>query len=116
VRESGSRCVFKLPFGEELYAGIGPRTTATGYTGDNVRQKFTQKERDNETGLDFFGARYYASTQGRFTSVDPVALKLKHLNNPQDLNRYSYVANNPLVFFDPDGKEKIRITVRSLRA
>src|SRR5439155_525508 len=52
-----------LPFGEELYAG--GRTTALGYTGsDGSRQKFTQKERDNETGLDFFGARYYSSTQG----------------------------------------------------
>jgi len=112
VREG--RCVFKLPFGEELFAGPGGRTTTQGYSqSDGVRQRFTRKERDVETGLDYFGARYYGSVQGRFTSVDPVALKLKHLNNPQDLNRYSYVANNPLVFFDPDGKEKIRITVRS---
>ncbi len=36
----------------------------------------TLKERDFETGLDYFGARYFAPTQGRFTSVDPVALKL----------------------------------------
>jgi len=41
-----------LPFGEELFAGSGGRTTAQGYTNnDVVRQKFTQKERDNETGL-----------------------------------------------------------------
>src|SRR5882672_8941333 len=49
-----------LPFGEELYAGTGGRTTAQGYgVSDNVRQKFTQKERDIETGLDYFLARYY---------------------------------------------------------
>src|SRR6266849_3772139 len=48
-----------------------------------------------------------------FTSADPVAIKLKHLINPQDLDRYSYVANNPRAFLDPDGREKIRIVVRS---
>jgi YD repeat-containing protein len=57
-----------LPFGEELFATTGLRTTTNGYSqSDNVRQKFTQKERDNETGLDYFGARYYSSTQGRST-------------------------------------------------
>ena len=62
-----------LPFGEELVAGTGGRTTNQGYSQpDSVRQKFTQKERDNETGLDYFGARYFASTQGRFTSPDPM--------------------------------------------
>src|SRR5262249_5790228 len=60
-----------LPFGEELFAGTGGRTTAQGYSAtDGVRQHFTSKERDNETGLDYFGARYYASAQGRFTGVD----------------------------------------------
>ena len=46
-----------LPFGEELFATQGLRTTALGYSGDNVCQKFTSKERDIETGLDYFGAR-----------------------------------------------------------
>jgi len=60
-----------LPFGEELFAGTGGRTAAQGYSAsDGVRQHFTQKERDNETGLDYFLARYYSSTQGRFTSPD----------------------------------------------
>jgi RHS repeat-associated protein len=102
-----------LPFGEELFAGTNGRTTTQGYSGsDNVRQHFTAKERDSETGLDYFGARYYGSTQGRFTSTDPAPLKLKHLANPQDLNRYAYVANNPFAFIDPDGKEKVKIIVR----
>ncbi len=96
-----SRCVFKLPFGEELFAGTDGRTQAQGYSAiDGVRQHFTQKERDNETGLDYFGARYYASMQGRFASVDPVAGSCW---NPQSLNAYSYAWNNPLVLTDPTG-------------
>ena len=48
-----------------------------GYVlGDGVRQQFTLKERDVETGLDFFEARYYSSVDGRFTSVDPFNLPL----------------------------------------
>jgi RHS repeat-associated protein len=111
-----------LPFGEELFAGTGGRTTALGYAGDSVRQKFTSKERDIETGLDYFGARYYGSTQGRFTSVDPynivreaqvtaqsnpdkAAVQLaKYLSFPQQWNRYAYVANNPLKYLDPTGE------------
>jgi len=90
-----------LPFGEELFAGSGGRTTAQGYTNnDVVRQKFTSKERDSETGLDYFKARYYSSSLGRFTSPDSFGgLKV----NPQSLNRYGYVHNNPLRFTDPTG-------------
>jgi RHS repeat-associated protein len=91
-----------LPFGEELFAGTGGRTTAQGYTGDNIRQKFTSKERDNETGLDYFGARYYGSMQGRFTSPDEF-LNSGRIESPQSWNRYGYVLNNPLAFTDPTG-------------
>ena len=95
-----------LPFGEELFAGIGGRTAAQGYSlGDGARQKFTQKERDIETGLDFFGARYYGSTQGRFTSVDAVFTTLERLVDPQRLNLYSYTKNNPLRFVDISGDD-----------
>jgi RHS repeat-associated protein len=95
-----------LPFGEELYAGSGGRTTAQGYSvADGVRQKFTGKERDNETGLDYFEARYYGSTLGRFTSCDPISGTEKHLVNPQRWNLYVYVVNNPLSLYDPDGQE-----------
>lgn len=61
-----------LPFGEELQAGGGGRTTGQGYSSnDGVRQKFGDGyERDDETGLDYAKARYFSSTQGRFTSVD----------------------------------------------
>jgi len=91
-----------LPFGEELFAGTGGRTTAQGYVGDNVRQKFTDKERDAETGLDYFGARYYGNTQGRFTSPDPLLASGRPLM-PQSWNRYTYVLNNPVRLIDPNG-------------
>jgi RHS repeat-associated protein len=94
-----------LPFGEELFAPAAGRTAALGYTsGDGVRQQFTGKERDVETGLDYFGARYYASAQGRFTSIDPMLPNKPHLVNPQRWNLYSYTANNPLMRLDPDGR------------
>jgi len=63
-----------LPFGEELSAGQGLRSTTPGHgASDGVRQKFTSQERDNETGLDYMHARYFASAQGRFSSADSVA-------------------------------------------
>jgi RHS repeat-associated protein len=93
-----------LPFGEELFSGTGGRTTTQGYSAtDSVRQKFTEKERDNETGLDYFGARYYASTQGRFTSPDkPFADQFQ--TNPQSWNTYSYVRNSPCNNVDAKGR------------
>ncbi len=94
-----------LPFGEELFALVGGRTTTQGYTGDSVRQKFTSKERDNETGLDYFGARHHSGMQGRFTSADPKILGIKQVINPQRWNRYTYALNNPLAFYDPDGQD-----------
>jgi RHS repeat-associated protein len=95
-----------LPFGEELTTGISGRSTTQGYgAGDQVRQQFTQKERDVETGLDYFGARYYSSSQGRFTSIDPANYQAQ-LNplEPQSWNAYSYVNNSPLVNIDPNGR------------
>jgi RHS repeat-associated protein len=92
-----------------------------GVVNDGVRQKFTQKERDNETGLDYFLARYYSSVQGRFTSPDEFAggpdrvgilgsgdsekqaLPYAEITNPQSLNKYQYTYNNPLNFTDSDG-------------
>ena len=95
-----------LPFGEELFAPTGGRSTAMGYSvGDAVRQQFTAKERDVETGLDYFDARYFASVQGRFTGADPLFIEMKRLPYPQAWNLYSYARNNPLKFIDPTGME-----------
>ena len=60
------------------------------------------KERDNESGLDYFGTRYYASGNGRFTTVDPGHVGGDILN-PQSWNGYAYALNNPLRFVDPLG-------------
>ena len=68
---------------------------------------FTGKERDAESGNDYFEARYYSSSMGRFMSPDysdaPVAVPFATLSNPQTLNLYSYVGNNPLSITDPFG-------------
>jgi RHS repeat-associated protein len=69
--------------------------------------RFTGKERDTESGNDYFGARYYSSAMGRWLSPDwsakimPVPYAM--LENPQSLNLYAYLMNNPLSRFDPDG-------------
>jgi len=60
-----------LPFGGEIPSGYAGRTNIWGVT-DNLNPKFTGQERDAETGLDFFQARYHASAQGRFLSADPI--------------------------------------------
>lgn len=65
------------------------------------------KERDAESGLDYFGARYYNSSVGRFMSPDwaekPEAVPYSSLDNPQSLNLYGYVLDNPLSHVDADG-------------
>ena len=63
----------------------------------------TQKERDLETGLDYFGARYYGATHGRFTSADDF-LNDTHVDDPASWNLYVYVRNNPLRYLDPTGE------------
>jgi len=82
-----------LPFGET--------TTCTG----PPEYFFTGKERDTESGNDYFGARYYASSMGRFMSPDPSQLYFADPMNPQTLNLYSYALNNPLKLTDPTGFE-----------
>ena len=65
---------------------------------------FTGKERDAETGLDYFGARYFSGAMGRFTSPDAPLLD-QNPEDPQSWNLYSYVRNNPLIFTDPTGND-----------
>jgi len=110
IDETGSLAGIKrhdfLPFGEELSAGVGIRSAALGYGADSTRQKFTGKERDDETGLDFFLARYYSNIQGRFTSVDPENAGAIE-DDPQSWNGYAYARNAPAVYSDPDGRKYI---------
>jgi RHS repeat-associated protein len=83
-----------LPFGDDL--------TPLGNCPDANEQHFTGKERDNESGLDYFGARYYGSSMGRMMSPDPGNIGANPAN-PQSWNMYSYSLNNPLTMTDPTG-------------
>ncbi|MBL8233526.1 MAG: RHS repeat-associated core domain-containing protein, partial [Bryobacterales bacterium] len=94
------------PFGEEV-SGLD-RGSYPGYGGNvypgargMVDEKFTGKERDAETGLDYFGARYMSAVQGRFSSPDPLPGWQK---DPQSWNMYAYGRNNPLKYVDPTGE------------
>jgi len=80
--------------------------------------KFTGREYDEETNIQYFGARYYDNQLGRFTAIDPLMIDIldakkynkntdEILANPQELNSYSYVANNPVVYVDPTGAIKV---------
>jgi RHS repeat-associated protein len=91
------------PFGQEIPAGVDGRTTLWGAP-DNVNQKFTGQERDGETNLDFFQARYMSSGIGRFNSPDPGNAGAD-LTNPQSWNGYGYVGGQPLVYTDPSGED-----------
>lgn len=114
-----------LPFGEEIPGDQNWRTSPRGYGGVTVRQRWAELERDDETGLDYARARYYANVQGRFTSVDSYDINIerqstpgkeeaeatfnKYLLSPQQWNRYAYAVNNPLRYTDPSG-EKAQLT------
>ena len=84
---------------------IYPMTQTYGY--DEVTCRFSGKERDVETGLDYFGARYFSGAQGRFTSPDPLGANLLRVLNPQRWNMYAYAVNNPLLYTDPDGRDAV---------
>jgi len=78
-------------------------------TGDSNRYKFNGKERDTESGLDNFGARYNASSLGRFMTPDwaarPTAVPYAVFGDPQSLNLYGYVRNDPVSRADADGHD-----------
>jgi RHS repeat-associated protein len=99
------------PFGPEiLVPSASPRYPVQGYGAAlALRHKFTGKERHAETGLDYFGARYYSAAQGRFTSPDwsaiPQPVPYASLGDPQTFNLYAYVRNSPLNMGDPDGHD-----------
>ncbi len=97
-----------LPYGEEIDPSYGNRSAIAGYTSsliDGPSQKFTAKERDNESGLDYFGARYFSGAQGRFTSPDPVIVTPARMLDPQRFNLYAYARDNPFKFIDPNGED-----------
>jgi len=92
-----------LPFGDGLTCTPSSEPDPGPYTSP---LHFTGKERDFESGLDNFGARYDASLMGRFMSADVINLTDKRVLNPANtLNKYVYGGNNPLKYVDPDGRD-----------
>jgi len=93
------------------YKPFGEENSITGGVTNNKR--FVGKEKDSETGLDYFGARYMNDKIGRFISIDPVKAvdektsktNEKLLLEPQHINTYAYAHNNPMKWIDPDGRK-----------
>jgi RHS repeat-associated protein len=110
---STSRVIAEVPSGSTTAtlcydADFYPFGGERAYTNTcSQNYKFTGKERDSESGLDMFDARYYASSLGRFMTPDwaakPEPIPYADFGNPQSLNQYSYSENNPSSKSDPDG-------------
>jgi RHS repeat-associated protein len=88
-----------LPFGE-----------SAGVSGEEEKHKFTTYERDS-AGHDYALNRFYSSQQGRFAQVDPIGMGAVSLIDPQSLNLYSYVINDPINFVDSDGRFPIAVAI-----
>ena len=86
------------PYGQVL------DTTTNTY---EPKLKFSGKEREGYSNLDYFGARYYDNQSFRFNSVDPIITKEEALINPQLWNLYSYCRDNPITYLDPDGRVSV---------
>lgn len=82
------------------YGGVQKTWTNTF----DPKRKFADKERDQETGLDYFGARFYSAPMYRWISVDPALYREVAINNPQAWNLYSFCRNNPINLIDPSGQ------------
>jgi RHS repeat-associated protein len=108
-----SRVIAEVPSGQTTatmcYDGdFEPYGGEHAYTNTcSQNYKFTGKERDSESDLDNFGARYYASTTGRFMTPDwaarPTTIPYAVFGDPQSLNLYGYVRNDPVTRADADG-------------
>jgi RHS repeat-associated protein len=105
---------------ENTFFAYGTPRTERSTDGKRDPYRFGQKERDPDTGLNYFEARYQSPVYARFISVDP---KLSmdpaaHLGGPQGLNFYAYCLNNPYAFVDPNGTDilgSLRETVADIK-
>jgi RHS repeat-associated protein len=91
-----------LPFGESLASSTTARMFAKG---------FTNHEQTDPSGLIYMQARFYAPSYGRFLSPDPA--RDQHFEETQSWNIYSYVQNNPVMNFDPNGMELVKLDIKS---
>lgn len=82
------------PYGTTSYQAANAAVKAVA-----KRYRYTGKERDEETGLYYHGARYYAPWLGRWTAVDPLEKKYAGWSS------YNYCLNNPVIYHDPDGRQ-----------
>jgi RHS repeat-associated protein len=111
---SMTECYDYLPSGRILSSSDNGRNTGCyplhpDFSLSNVESaKFTGKQRDTETGLDFFGARYFSAAQGRFLAADGLNSRKEWLPEPQRWNRYTYGLNNPLKYVDPMARTLLR--------
>jgi RHS repeat-associated protein len=100
---------------EDFYYPYGGLIASTG--SDPNHYKFTGKERDSESNLDNFGARYFTSNIGRFMTPDwaarPTAVPYAAFGDPQSLNLYTYVRNDPVSRADADGHQEATIAPAS---
>ncbi len=98
ITNSSGNVVFSEAYGP--YGDVQKTWTNTY----DPKMKFSGKEREGYSDLDYFGARYFDHKSYRFNSVDPVINKKEALYNPQLWNLYAYCNNNPITYYDPDGR------------
>jgi RHS repeat-associated protein len=93
-----------LPFGQAL---------AAESSGVATNRRFTSYDRSGTTQLDYAVNRFYAAGLGRFTQVDPIEMSAANLVNPQSLNLYAYVQNDPVNFTDPTGLNPQQVIINN---
>ncbi len=92
-----------LPYGEEVQAGTGLRTSGQGYgVTDDARKRYARMEKDEATNLEHAQWRKMESRAGRWTTPDPYKGSMS-IGDPQSMNRYAYVGNDPVNHADPSG-------------
>jgi RHS repeat-associated protein len=91
-----------LPYGEEVLPGTGGPPSGSTTDATQTRQRYAGTERDVDSGLDHTWWRKYRSAAGRWTSPDPYNGSMG-VGDPQSLNRYAYVQNDPASLVDPSG-------------
>jgi RHS repeat-associated protein len=84
-----------LPFG----------TSIDAETSGTSNQRFTSYDRSDSTGLDYAVNRTYNAGQSRFTQVDPIGMASASIGNPQSLNMYAYITNNPIDFVEKEYRQ-----------